>query len=91
MFFSKLRQAIAQAEIFRSLRSSDDAAMALFSARDTVRNLLCSAWGRHRPAYPVREREDLQRFLVMGPLSTKFVFWSQAEDTKIIDDRVAVG
>ena len=65
--------------------------MALFSARDTISLPLCSAWGRHRPAYPFGERENLQRFLVMGPLSTESVFWSQAEDTEIIDDRVAVG
>ena len=65
--------------------------MALFSARDTINPPLCSAWGRHRQTYPFREREDFQRFLVMGPLSTESVFWGQAEDTKIIDDRVAVG
>ena len=65
--------------------------MALFSARDTISPLLCSTWGRQRPTHPFRECEDLQRFLVMGPLSTEFIFWSQAEDTKIIDDRVAVG
>ena len=65
--------------------------MALFSARDTISPLLCIAWGRHRPTYPFRECEDLQRFLVMGPLSTESLFWSQAEDTKIVDDRVAVG
>ena len=65
--------------------------MVLFSARDTIRNLLCSAWGRQQPTHPFRECEDLQRFLVMGPISTESVFWNQAEDTKIIDDRVAMG
>ena len=91
IFPPQLRQAIAQAKFCCSLPLSDDAAMALFSARDTISPPLCSARGRHRPTYSFRECEDLQRFHVMGPLSTESIFWSQAEDTKVIDDRVAVG
>ena len=55
--------------------------MVLCSARDTAFLVLSGTRRGRRPTCPFGERESLKRFLIMGPLPTESVLWSQAEDT----------